>query len=155
MTHKIPPASVTRLRAARSSPRSVRPEPRILFVDDEALVARAFARSMRRRGLAVDVAQSGREALSLIATNTYDVLVTDLSMPEMDGIALIDKVMQTGVDMAYVVATGHGELYVRGEYQLTGSDIVVVDKPWKDEELATLLHQLAVRQPAIEAAQAC
>ena len=147
-------SQVTRLHAGRSGTRSVPPVPRILYVDDEALVARAFSRSMRRRGFDVTIVHSGREALDLVAVESFDVLVTDLSMPGMDGITLIDKVRAQATDMPCVVATGHGEIYVRGEYALAGPEITIVDKPWNDAELAATLHGLIVAS-ANQHARAC
>lgn len=144
MKHNFPPASVTRLRTVR--PVAAQRPPRVLFVDDERLVQRAFARGMRRRGLDVTTASSGREALELAEGDCFDVLVTDLSMPDMDGISLIEQLVQRGFELGFVVATGHGELYVRGEYALTDLEVHVVDKPWNDVELVALIERLAAEQ---------
>ncbi len=104
---------------------------------------------MRRRGFEVDVADGAKEAIQMVAREHYDVLVTDLSMPGMDGITLIDTLRGRGFTMPCVVATGYGELYVRGEYALAGPKIHVVEKPWNDAEVAALLHRLALTRPAV------
>ena len=58
---------------------------RILVVDDEADLAEAVARGLRREGYAVDVAGDGAEALDKIRLNTYDLVCLDLTMPVVDG----------------------------------------------------------------------
>lgn len=59
---------------------------RILVVDDEVDLADAVAVSLRREGYAVDVAYSGQEALDRAAINPYDLILLDLTMPDMDGL---------------------------------------------------------------------
>lgn len=57
----------------------------ILIVDDEAGIASGFARLLRRDGHAVDTANNGRQALSMLHTQEYDLILCDLRMPELDG----------------------------------------------------------------------
>ncbi|RYE50279.1 MAG: response regulator, partial [Hyphomicrobiales bacterium] len=65
---------------------------RILAVDDYAEGLLPFAEVLRLEGATVDIAESARKALELLDTNVYDLLVSDLGMPEMDGYALISEV---------------------------------------------------------------
>ncbi|MCX7619234.1 MAG: response regulator transcription factor [Acidimicrobiales bacterium] len=58
---------------------------RLLVVDDEAELADAIARGLRREGYAVDVAYGGEEALDKVAVNAYDLLCLDITMPGIDG----------------------------------------------------------------------
>lgn len=59
---------------------------RILVVDDEVELADAVAGSLRREGYAVDVANGGQEALERLAINPYDLVLLDLTMPDIDGL---------------------------------------------------------------------
>jgi DNA-binding NtrC family response regulator len=61
---------------------------RILVVDDEPLVAGLIAEVLAREGHEVDMARNGREALEKIAARTYDLILSDLRMPELDGVGL-------------------------------------------------------------------
>lgn len=61
---------------------------RILVVDDERQITRMLRASLQANGYIVDVAANGREALTSFAENQPDMLVTDLAMPEMDGLEL-------------------------------------------------------------------
>ncbi len=61
---------------------------RILVVDDEPLVAGLMAEVLAMEGHEVDMARNGREALEKIAARSYDLIVSDLRMPELDGVGL-------------------------------------------------------------------
>jgi CheY-like chemotaxis protein len=61
---------------------------RILVVDDDAHLRELLAATLEQDGRTVDVAQDGVEALALLGTNSYDVVLSDLRMPGLDGPAL-------------------------------------------------------------------
>ena len=114
---------------------------RILYVDDEADVGLAFARTARRLGFEADLATSGNEALRLARTRFYAVVVTDLRMPGLDGLSLIERLSPLSPSTAFVIATGLPELDLRASRQVDGAIASVIAKPWDDEELAGTLQQ--------------
>ena len=59
--------------------------PRILIVDDEAPIRTLLSRTFEQAGFVVKTAPSGREAISLCSAEAFDVLLSDVRMPEMDG----------------------------------------------------------------------
>ena len=61
----------------------------MLVVDDEPEIAELVAEHLRRDGLVVEVAASGRAALDLLGHERFDLIVSDLRMPDLDGAALI------------------------------------------------------------------
>ena len=65
---------------------------RILVVDDEATVTRIFEKILTAEGYAVDTANSGQKALGMIEQARYNVLVSDVEMPGLDGVELMKKV---------------------------------------------------------------
>lgn len=65
---------------------------RILFVDDEKQILRALKRLFVSSDYEVHFAESGEKALQLIESNDFDLLVTDIRMPEMDGLELLRQV---------------------------------------------------------------
>ncbi|MBC7984576.1 MAG: diguanylate cyclase [Candidatus Obscuribacterales bacterium] len=71
---------------------------RVLLVDDEPTQRLITARLLKRAGFAVDTAQNGKEALEQIVTGSYQLLVTDWEMPEMDGVALCRAVRSAKID---------------------------------------------------------
>ncbi len=83
---------------------------RILVVDDEASARSGLERLLRDEGFTVETADGGQAALALIAENPPDVVITDLKMPGMDGVELMNRLHETQRDMPVVVATAFGEV---------------------------------------------
>src|SRR5579862_7608384 len=69
-------------------------EGRVLIVDDEPSILKSYSRSLASAGFEVAEASSGRQALEYLANHDYDVVVTDLGMPKMDGLALLGQMQQ-------------------------------------------------------------
>ena len=69
---------------------------RILIVDDDPALLEALPENIRNRmgDIEVDTADSGSRALRLIAEVDYDAIVTDIKMPELDGLSLLEKARQ-------------------------------------------------------------
>lgn len=82
---------------------------RALVVDDELVIREALARSMSAESFHVETAADGREALAKVKENHYDLLVTDLRMPNKHGHALIMEVLQEDDPPHIVVLTGVAE----------------------------------------------
>ena len=83
---------------------------RILVVDDEPSARRGLEKLLRQVGYAVDTAKDGKEALAVASEHPPDVVVTDLRMPEMDGMALLGKLRESDPDLPVIVATAFGEV---------------------------------------------
>jgi len=80
---------------------------RILFVDDEPIMTKSAERVLNAEGYMVDGVFSGKEAIYRMEQDHYDLLVTDLRMPEMDGVTLIRRTRQYRPSMGIVVITGY------------------------------------------------
>lgn len=63
----------------------------MLVVEDDAAIRGLLAAALRREPLTVDVAADGIEALSLVASNSYSVIITDLMLPRLDGASFIEE----------------------------------------------------------------
>lgn len=104
-------------RIARVVPQLAEPRarrvaaPKILIVDDEASILRGLARALAvlRPTWSIQVAGSGYEALRHLERSPYDVLVTDLEMPGLDGIGLLQRVKDSFPDMARLVHSSRPE----------------------------------------------
>lgn len=79
----------------------------ILVVDDEQIVLRSCERILSPEGYVVDTAPSAKDALSLLDKNLYDLIITDIKMPEMDGIEFMRQVRAKNPDINIVVITGY------------------------------------------------
>ncbi len=82
-------------------------KPRILIVDDELVVIRSADRVLRGEGYDVEGALGGREAIMKIGEGDYDLVFTDLKMPEVDGITLIRWIKKTKPSIGIVIITGY------------------------------------------------
>jgi EAL domain-containing protein (putative c-di-GMP-specific phosphodiesterase class I) len=81
------------------------PKGRILVVDDEEALARAFSRWLTASGYQVDIAADGQAAAARATREAYDVIVSDIAMPGMDGIELLRTVRQQDLDVPVVLMT--------------------------------------------------
>jgi len=70
---------------------------RILVVEDQEHVARFLARGLREHAFAVDVATDGREALLAADINPYDLILLDVSLPEIDGLEVCRTIRANGI----------------------------------------------------------
>ena len=114
--------------------------PRILVADDSLEMAESIADGLRERGYEVVAVGSGREALDMLSSRPFEALVTDIRMPEIDGLALIASSRELDPDRPIIVMTAYSAVDValeslrRGAYQY-------VTKPFKQEELAIFLER--------------
>jgi DNA-binding NtrC family response regulator len=81
---------------------------KVLVVDDEPAERDGLARMVGQWGYEVETASSGEEALSLIESQHPAVVLTDLVLPEMDGLTLLQKLRETGRPPIVLLVTGHG-----------------------------------------------
>lgn len=85
-------------------------ERQILVVDDERETCELLEMALSREGWGVTSSTSASEALELVATRDYDLVLTDLSMPEMGGLELCERVLGTRPNVPVIVITGQGSL---------------------------------------------
>jgi EAL domain-containing protein (putative c-di-GMP-specific phosphodiesterase class I) len=79
---------------------------RVLLVDDDPLVVSTFRRLLEVSGLVVDVAGNGVEALGLFGERRYDAVLSDVSMPELDGLELLRELRGRDPDVPVILMTG-------------------------------------------------
>ncbi|RKX26618.1 MAG: hypothetical protein DRP45_03035 [Candidatus Zixiibacteriota bacterium] len=82
----------------------------VLVVDDDRYVNEYVAETVSRSGFAVEVAYSGEEAILKLRNKSCDIVLTDLKMDGMDGIALLDHIKRVNPDIAVVLMTAYGSV---------------------------------------------
>jgi two-component system, sensor histidine kinase and response regulator len=84
---------------------------RVLIVDDDVALLEALPEALRLRmgGVTVETADSGAAALDRIVDRDYDAIVTDIRMPGMDGLKLLDEIRNRKPDIPTLIITGHGD----------------------------------------------
>jgi EAL domain-containing protein (putative c-di-GMP-specific phosphodiesterase class I) len=90
---------------------TIRDEPlRLLLVDDDPAVVRAYTKTLDRHGVTVSTACNGKEAVEVAKAATFDVILSDISMPEMTGIEFLKAIRAFDVDVPVILMTGKPEL---------------------------------------------
>lgn len=83
---------------------------KILIIDDERSIRNSLKEILSDEGYDVDVAGNGHEGISMVEKEKYSVIFCDIKMPEMDGMEVLDKLIQMGTDAAVVMISGHGDI---------------------------------------------
>ena len=83
---------------------------KILIIDDERSIRNSLKEILSDEGYDVDVAENGPEGCAMVEKEKYSVIFCDIKMPEMDGIEVLDRLMEMGIDSAVVMISGHGDI---------------------------------------------
>ena len=121
----------------------------ILCVDDESNILSALKRMLSLEGYVVSTCQSGKEALELLKTQAFDLIITDLRMPEMDGIALLKEIKLLYPIMTRVMLTGNADLESAKAAINDGEVFKYLSKPWDEQETFAVIKEailLTLRQ---------
>jgi two-component system, NtrC family, response regulator AtoC len=115
---------------------------RVLVVDDEQSLRKVLAATLQREGYEVTVCADGEEALSALERDGADVVVTDLVMPKLDGLALLRKVVSRHPDVPVIVITAHGRIdSAVGAMKAGAFDFLA--KPFDHGELKAIIAKAA------------
>jgi CheY-like chemotaxis protein len=121
------------------------PKARILCVDDESVILESFRRILVLDGYCVDTVETGKEALGLIQTHSYDFVFTDLKMPEMDGLEVTKSVKHLRPDIDVVIITGFATVETAVECMKFGA-MDYVQKPFTEDELLEFVKKLLIKR---------
>jgi DNA-binding response OmpR family regulator len=120
---------------------------RVLVVDDEVSLADVIARGLRQAGMAVDVSYSGEDALYKVDVSTYDVVVLDRQMPDVDGDVVCLTLVGRPAPPRILMLTAAGDLDDRIAGLGLGADDYLV-KPFAMGEVVARLQALG-RRPSL------
>jgi cyclic di-GMP phosphodiesterase len=123
-------------------------EDRILIVDDEELICRLLAQRLTGEGYACVTANNGREALTHFYKNTFSLIISDIKMPELDGIELLKKVKGLNPNMLVIMVTAYPEIDMAVEAMRLGAYDFII-KP-ADLDLIVLSVKKALEKKRLE-----
>jgi DNA-binding NtrC family response regulator len=115
---------------------------KVLIVDDEKDFTRVLSERMETRGLSADTAESGLEAIEKVGKRSYDAVILDLMMPEMDGIETLKRLLEINPDLQIILLTGRATMEKGIEAVKLGA-VEFLEKP---ADIDTLMDKIKVAQ---------
>lgn len=117
----------------------------LLVVDDEPIIRNSLARDLTIAGLTVTTAADGEEAVVLINGNPFDIVVTDLMMPGLNGLQVLEAAKQRSLRIIVVILTGNGVMESAIDALRLGADDFL-QKPCDTDELLYRISTCFVKQ---------
>ncbi|MGN6111129.1 MAG: HD domain-containing phosphohydrolase [Kofleriaceae bacterium] len=118
---------------------------RILVVDDERVIREILAEFLALEGFSVHTVEDGEKALTELRLRPYDLLITDLKMPRLSGLQLLEKIEQERLGVLTVLMTGFGTVETAIEAMKKGAYDYLL-KPFKVEEVIHVVQRALYRQ---------
>lgn len=121
---------------------------RILIVEDEETLAASLRRVFTKEGYSVDITADGESGLEIIEKNSYDLIITDIILPGMNGIELLRKIKEREPDQIVIIITAYASLETAVEALRAGAYDYVI-KPIIHEEIKQIVRN-ALKQRALQ-----
>ena len=121
----------------------------VLLIDDERAIRRALREILEFEACSVDEAENGAQALGQIKTKTYDLIFSDIKMPQMDGLELLDQILALGIETPVIMISGHGTVETAvGAIKKGAFDFI--EKPLDLNRILVLLRQVKDRNLLVQ-----
>lgn len=120
--------------------------PTILCVDDEPNILSSLRRLFRTQGFQVRVAESGLAGLALMESESIDLVISDMRMPEMDGAKFLEHVRTRWPDTVRLLLTGYADIDSIIEAINRGEIYRYITKPWDDHDIVLIVRQALERK---------
>ena len=120
-------------------------ETQILLVDDEVIFTRNLSKLLEVRGYEVTIANDGKSALRAFGETKFDVVVLDLKMPGMDGIATLEEIKKLGLFTETLILTGHGSSDTKAEADELGA-YAYINKPCDLDDLLAMIKKASQKK---------
>ena len=116
------------------------PNPRILVIDDEMIVCESCKRILEEDGYEVETALSGKEAFAKMRENPFDIVITDLKMPEIDGMEVLRTFQKDYPDTIVIMITGFSTVETAVEAMKLGA-FDYIPKPFTPDEVSIVVKK--------------
>lgn len=124
-----------------TKPGKFAPDVRILAVDDDPLVLQLLTTSIKSFGFKCTAANNGREAMAILHKEKFEIVITDMMMPEIDGMQLLEHVKENHPGTEVIVVTGHtGTFSYMDVIRAGASDFI--SKPFYTDELEAKINRI-------------
>ncbi len=116
-----------------------------LIVDDECHIRRILSRMVRQAGYSVTEAEGGEEALACLEADGFDVVISDICMPRIDGLQLLKRIKHSHPQTSVVMMTGYAGEYPTSQVMSAGADHYLA-KPFSNADVQAALQDIEQRR---------
>lgn len=116
---------------------------KVMIVDDEPIVGKRLTPTLTKHGFLVESFVDPRKALERLQEEEFDIVVTDLRMEEVDGIGVLEQVMESCPNTRVIFITGYATVEVAREALVKGA-FDFIAKPFKPKELRGVINKAAL-----------
>ena len=113
---------------------------KILVVDDESLMRDFLEETLSRAGYDVDTVPNGNKALNMIGDNSFDLILSDMKMPGISGIELLERLHNENPDIRFIMMTAYGTIETAVEAMKLGAFDYIM-KPFSADEIEILVKK--------------
>lgn len=131
-----------------AEPQSEPAQGTLLFVDDEPFTLSSLKRLFRPLGYRIFTAESGAKGLEVLAAEHVDLVISDMCMPEMDGVQFLEQVRLKSPDTVRILLTGHANLSSTIAAINKGQIYRYIAKPWEDSDITLAVRHALEREKA-------
>ena len=115
----------------------------VMIIDDEPIVGKRLKQALRKFGIDVEVFEDSEEALNRLKDRKFDVVVTDIRMEKIDGIQILENVLEHSNQTKVIIITGYATINVAQEALAKGA-FDFIAKPFKPDELRSVINKAAL-----------
>ena len=123
----------------------MKPDFKILVVDDEESMRDALKQLLKRESYSVDIAENAAEAIIKYKNNNHDLVVSDIMMPEIDGIELLKRLKKINQDATVILITGYASIDSAVQAIKIGAEDYFT-KPFKNVEILKVVDRIYKNQ---------
>ena len=121
----------------------------VLLIDDERAIRRALREILEFEGCVIEEAENGTQALEMLKAHTYELIFSDIKMPQMDGLELLDQILALGIETPVIMISGHGTVETAvGTIKKGAFDFI--EKPLDLNRILVLLRQVKDRNLLVQ-----
>jgi len=113
---------------------------KVLVIDDEAIVRISSKRTLAPEGYEVKLAESGKEGIEILGNETFDLILLDLKMPDMDGIEVLKVIMERWPGTKVIIVTGYSTVETAVQALRLGA-YNHIEKPFTPDSLLTAVRE--------------
>lgn len=114
----------------------------IMILDDEPIVGKRLKTALSKHGFQVETFEDPVSAVKRLGEKTFDIVVTDVRMEEVDGIQVLERIMANSDRTKVIVITGYATVEVAREAQVKGA-FDFIAKPFKPNDLRAVIDRAA------------